>query len=716
MPPPVSVAPSFFNPRTRPTSQRWFASAIAWVLAAALTIGAAPATSGVKFVFFWIAVLFAAWVGGIGVATVSALAAAILVGVLRHQAGVPWSDELVAVLLWLVPVAFGSILASTLASQSSALARYATDLQRAMEAARTAGLALEEQRAALERSNEMLQEQATELELQAEELQVNAETLEERSVESEAQARRAFFAADVGTALASGGPLDATMTRCCQAAVDHLGAAFARVWVIDDDASTLVLTASAGCYTHLDGPHSRVPVGQFKIGQIAAERRAHRTNQVVGDARVHDQAWAVREGMVAFAGFPLIVGDRLVGVIALFARRALDGADFDAFGTAGNAISVAISRARHVEAEARALTRLAANEARYRTLAEAVPVQVWTARPDGRLDFVSEHTAAYFGVPAQSLLDDGWSRFVHPEDLPTAIQHWTHSLETGELYQAEFRLRAPDGSYRWHLARAVPERDRGGAIIGWVGSNTDMQDERAARAEAETANRAKAEFLTVMSHELRTPLNAIGGYAELIEMGVHGPVTDEQRVALERIQRSQRHLLGLINGVLNYAKVDAGAVVYEFAPVPMHDVLSTCEALTAPQVRTKRIQFRYQACDPALRSHADREKVQQIVLNLLSNAVKFTEPGGCVTLECMPGDAYHLLVRVSDTGRGIADDQLERIFQPFVQVDAALTRTASGTGLGLAISRDLARGMGGDLTVSSAPGVGSTFTLTLMVE
>jgi len=549
MAPPVSVAPTFFNPRTRPPSQRWLASAIAWAIAAALTIGAAPATAGVKFVFFWIAVLFAAWVGGIGVAAVAALAAAVLVGVLRHQAGMARTDEVVTIVLWLVPVAFGSILASTLASQSSALARYAVELQRAVESARTAGLALEEQRAALERSNELLQEQATELELQAEELQVNAQALEERS-----------------------------------------------------------------------------------------------------------------------------------------------------------------------EAEARARLLLAANEARYRSLAEAVPVQVWTARPDGRLDFVSEHTAAYFGVPAQALLDDGWSRLVHPEDLPTAIEHWTHALATGRPYQAEFRLRAPDGSYRWHLARAVPERDPSGSIIGWVGSNTDMQDERAARAEAETANRAKAEFLTVMSHELRTPLNAIGGYAELIEMGVHGPVTDEQRVALERIQRSQRHLLGLINGVLNYAKVDAGAVVYEFAPVPMHDVLSTCEALTAPQVRTKRIQFRYEGCDPALRSHADREKVQQIVLNLLSNAVKFTEPGGCVTLECMPGDAYHLLVRVSDTGRGIADDQLERIFQPFVQVDAALTRTASGTGLGLAISRDLARGMGGDLTVASAPGVGSTFTLSLMVE
>jgi PAS domain S-box-containing protein len=713
---PVAVAPTFFNPRTRPAAQRWVASAIAWALAAALTVSAAHATSGAKFVFFWFAVLFAAWVSGIGAAALSAVSAAILVGVLRHQAGMSPTDEVSTIVLWLVPVAFGSVLASTLASQSSALARYAVELRRAIDSARAAGVELEAQRAALERSNELLQEQAAELEMQAEELQATTATLEERTEESEATARRALFAADVGTTLVSGGSLDAMMQRCCEAAVAHLGAAFARVWVLEEQEPTLRLIASAGCYTHLDGPHSRVPVGQFKIGLIAAERRPHMTNQVVGDARVHDQAWAAREGMVAFAGFPLIVGDRLVGVIALFARRELAGADFDALGTAASAISVAISSARHLEAEARARAQLAANEARYRTLAEVVPVQVWTAKPDGGLNFVSEHTAAYFGVPAWTLLGDGWARLVHPDDLPAALAQWTESLATGRRYQAEFRLRAPDGSYRWHLTRAVAERDASGAIVGWVGSNTDMQDERAARAEAETANQAKADFLTMMSHELRTPLNAIGGYAELIEMGVHGPVSDEQRVALERIQRSQRHLLGLINGVLNFAKVDAGAVLYDFEPVPLHEVLATCEALTAPQVRAKQIRFHHEAGDPGLRAHADREKVQQIILNLLSNAVKFTESGGSITLECLRGDAYHLLVRVTDTGRGIADDQLERVFQPFVQVDAALTRTTSGTGLGLSISRDLARGMGGDLTVTSAPGVGSTFTLTLMSE
>ncbi len=235
----------------------------------------------------------------------------------------------------------------------------------------------------------------------------------------------------------------------------------------------------------------------------------------------------------------------------------------------------------------------------------------------------------------------------------------------------------------------------------------------AARASAEAANRAKGEFLAVMSHELRTPLTAIAGYAELIELGIHGPVTDAQRQALERIQRSQRHLLGLINGVLNYAKIDAGAVAYAVEDVPLDEVLATCEALVAPQARAKRLTLCQDDAGRAPGARADREKVQQVVLNLLSNAVKFTEPGGRVTLSCAAGPAGTVAVRVADTGRGIAPDQLERAFQPFVQVDARLTRAHEGTGLGLAISRDLARGMGGDLTAESAPGVGSTFTLTL---
>ena len=233
-----------------------------------------------------------------------------------------------------------------------------------------------------------------------------------------------------------------------------------------------------------------------------------------------------------------------------------------------------------------------------------------------------------------------------------------------------------------------------------------------ARADAEAANRAKSDFLAVMSHELRTPLNAIGGYVELMEMEVRGPVTEPQRNDLARIKRSQTHLLGLINEVLNYTRIEAGAMRYEIAPRSAEKLMSTIEPLVAPLLRAKSLSFERENGRADQYVLADRERVGQIFVNLLSNAVKFTPPGGSVRLRCEPR-ADTLAFHVSDTGIGIPAGQIDSIFDPFVQVNARFTRTEEGIGLGLAISRELARGMGGDLSVETEVGVGSTFTLTL---
>ena len=246
-----------------------------------------------------------------------------------------------------------------------------------------------------------------------------------------------------------------------------------------------------------------------------------------------------------------------------------------------------------------------------------------------------------------------------------------------------------------------------------------IEAERAARAEAEAASQVKSEFLATMSHELRTPLNAIGGYAQLLEMGLRGDVSDEQRADLERIQRSQRHLLSVINEVLNYARLESGALMYDLRPTVIADVVATTISLVEPQRAAKRLALDVRlpefAGRPALHVLADRDKLQQVLLNLLSNAVKFTPEGGRVTVEFLPEPNARGMaeVRVIDTGVGIPTDKLEAIFEPFVQVGRSLNSPGEGTGLGLAISRDLARGMGGDLTVESTLGVGSTFTLTL---
>ena len=274
----------------------------------------------------------------------------------------------------------------------------------------------------------------------------------------------------------------------------------------------------------------------------------------------------------------------------------------------------------------------------------------------------------------------------------------------------------PDGSVSGVFVHGVD-------VTAQVNARHEVESARSeaeiARNAAVRANRVKGEFLATMSHELRTPLNAIGGYAQLMELGVHGPVTEAQRVALQRIQRSEQHLLSLVNDVLNFAKLEAGRIDYDITNVRLADVMSSVAPMVEPQLATQGL--RYAAAVPAdMVVRADGEKLQQILLNLLSNAIKFTSAGGTILVDTAsradgsksdPPDMVFL--RVSDTGIGIPRDRQDTIFDPFVQINRHRSHATEGTGLGLAISRDLARGMGGDLRVRSTVGEGSCFTISL---
>ena len=230
--------------------------------------------------------------------------------------------------------------------------------------------------------------------------------------------------------------------------------------------------------------------------------------------------------------------------------------------------------------------------------------------------------------------------------------------------------------------------------------------------EAAAANKAKSDFLAMMSHELRTPLNAITGYAQLLEMGLRGPTTPEQKSDLLRIERSAQHLLAVINNILNFARLEAAQLQYLVGEVHAADAIAEVGNLLEPQMYAKGLKYESRAVDPSVVVEADPDKLRQILLNLLTNAAKFTEAGGRIMVDCVT-DECQAMIRVSDTGAGIPPEQHHRIFEPFVQLERSLTRTVQGTGLGLAISRDLARGMGGDLTVESTPGAGSRFTVKL---
>jgi len=373
------------------------------------------------------------------------------------------------------------------------------------------------------------------------------------------------------------------------------------------------------------------------------------------------------------------------------------------------------------------------SENRFRTMADSAPVMIWLSGIDGNPDWFSRSWLEFTGKTLEEQVGEKWMSVVHPDDLDRMLAaqrtHWT----SRDPFRVELRIRRHDGTYRWVLSSGTPRIDEAGQFAGFIGSCLDITDrkegefererlllrERTARAEAdaarvaaEHANAVKAQFLAAMSHELRTPLNAIGGYVDLLELGIRGPVTESQREDLDRIRRNQRHLLGLINNVLNFAKIEAGHVEYHLTTTRLHDILVGMYSLVAPQVRARGLEYEYRECPPSMIVRADIEKVQQILLNLLSNAIKFTEPGGHVRLECACTDTT-ASVRVVDTGLGISSTKLDAIFEPFVQVDQAFTREGQGTGLGLSISRDLARAMGGDITVESVLGEGAVFTLSL---
>jgi PAS domain S-box-containing protein len=360
-----------------------------------------------------------------------------------------------------------------------------------------------------------------------------------------------------------------------------------------------------------------------------------------------------------------------------------------------------------------ALHHLEEREAQFRALADAIPQLAWMAHADGTPFWYNERWYAYTGTTPEMMRGHEWRALHEPAMLPDVLERWRASITAGAPFEMEFPLRGADGRFRWFLTRGQPVRDGAGKVVRWFGTNTDVHALRDAREAAEAANRAKSEFLAVMSHELRTPLNAIGGYTELLELGLRGPVTEAQRRDLDRIRVSQQHLLGLISGVLDLSRIEAGRVSYDLVRLPLDAFLADLNSLVEPQAIAKSLTLVYAPCAPQLGVLADREKLRQILLNLLSNAIRYTPAGGRIVLAAAEHGEESVAIMVRDTGVGIPADALEQIFAPFVQLDRSLTQPRDGVGLGLAISLDLARGMGGEILVESQPGEGSRFVLTL---
>jgi PAS domain S-box-containing protein len=345
------------------------------------------------------------------------------------------------------------------------------------------------------------------------------------------RARLGALVADIGVALTQADTKREMLQRCAEALVRHLDAAFARIWILNEAERVLELQASAGLYTHLDGAHSRVPVGKFKIGLIAEERRAHLTNAVVGDPRVGDQQWAEREGMVSFAGYPLIVDDNLVGVMAMFARHTLTDVTLEGMASIANGIALGIKRKR-------AERELQESEERYRSLSEAMPQLVWATDAGGAHIYFNHRWYEYTGLSEEESMGFGFANALHPEDRAFTLERWERAWRDGAPYEIEYRFYSrPRDEYRWFLGRAVPVRDKWGKIIQWIGTCTDIEEQK----QAEKALARLNEEREAMIEEVSTPIVPV--WRDVLVLPIIGSLDTERmqratQAALDEVMRT----------------------------------------------------------------------------------------------------------------------------------------------------------------------------------
>ena len=542
--------------------------------------------------------------------------------------------------------------------------------------------------------------------------------------------RRLAVQYEVSHVLAGSERLDDAAPKILRAVCEGLGWDVAQFWVVDPARPRLCFVAAwraqtieeaAAAALRHGGEFAR---GEGLPGRVWASCRPAWIVDLARDPYFRRLREASSAGLRSAFAFPVTTDNHVRGVLEFMSREAREPDDdlLRAVASLGSQIGQFMER-RTTE------RRLNEREALHRAVVETALDAIVGMDADGRITEFNPAAERIFGYTRAQAIGRDMGELIIPERYVVAHrQGLRRYLTTGEAHILGQRVELPamraDGTeFPAELAITVVPGQTRPAFVGFMRDITErkraeeerarlLTSERQARGQAEAASRAKSEFLATMSHELRTPLNAIGGYAELLELGVRGPITPEQREDLARLRRSQQHLLAMINDVLNFAKIDAGQVSYDITEVSAADVLADVEAIVTPLIRDRELRYVNRAAGRRHAMWADRDKLLQILVNLLTNAVKYTEAGGSITVDCHVEGAA-VLIRVHDTGIGIPADRLPLIFEPFVQLNRRLSRPLEGVGLGLAISRDLARGMKGELTVTSTVGEGSTFTLTL---
>ena len=776
--------------------------------------------------------------------------------------------------------------------------------------------------------------------------------------------------AELGSIINKNLEFQAILQACTETLVQHLDAAFVRIWILNPDMHVLELQASAGLYTHLNGPHSRIPVGHLKIGQIAAEKKPHLTNAVIGDSRIPEQAWAKREGLVAFAGYPLVKNQEVVGVLGVFAKHVLTEGTLENMRIVCDRLAMAIERqqalreyqkfarqhqrilasagegiygvdleghttfvnpaaanmlgyeideligipmsttvhhtrldgspypqeecpiyaafkegqTQHIDNEImwrkdgtsfpveftstpmweegrlsgavvtfqditerkqaeelilkgerkfraiyeqaptgiaildsitgrftkinqkycdivgyseeemldqtyqeltppddlqtdlaqmqlllagqigsfqmekryirkngeiiwvnlicvplwlestdprqhmamvedityrkQAEKALQESEERFRLLNEAIPQQVWTARPDGSLDYVNQRVLQYFGCSFEEIIGQGWQRFIHPDDLSGCLERWDKARDTNQPFEIEFRLfQEKAHSFRWHLGRALPIFDQDGEVVKWFGTNTDITQFK--QLENQIRQSQKMEAIGTLAggiaHDFNNILMAITGYAELATFNSRG--NDAAQRNLEEVLVAGQRAKELVQQILAFSR----QTEHQRQRIELKLVVKeVCKLLRASLPTTVEIRQNFTKAPTVILG--DPIQMHQVIMNLCANAEHaMRESGGLLELNVdhvigetddikihrdLEGSSYVRLT-VRDTGAGMAQDVAERIFDPFFTTKGV----GEGTGLGLAVVHGIVNSHGGFINMESEPGKGTIFSV-----
>jgi PAS domain S-box-containing protein len=521
---------------------------------------------------------------------------------------------------------------------------------------------------------------------------------------------------DVGNAFLQGQSLQDVLRLCAAAMARHLDLGAVRIWIFDRDADVLVLQSSAGVSAEADSVCSRISVGNSTlVGLVASELRPHVWDLVNG-VQMQADDWARTVGFIAAAGFPLVIEERLLGVVALFGKQPFAGTIVEGFATLATAIAAGIERRRMEES-------LEHDRSLLQTLIDHVPDYIYVKDVQHRFLVANAALARRMGAATpEELLGKNDFDF-YPKDVAEKYARDEDEImhsETGIVNREESTLDR-DGDIIWHLTTEVPFRNAAGEVLGLVGIGRNITARRVAEAAlveakeaAEAGNHAKSEFLANMSHEIRTPLNGVIGMTGVL---LDTPLTAEQQDFVETIRQSGDVLLTVINDILDFSKIEAGKLALESHAFDLRQVLEEVGEMLASKAAASGIDLvvHYPPDTPRF-FLGDAGRIRQVVTNLAGNAVKFTASGHVlIAAECQSKDELSAQVKVSvhDTGIGIPPERLGALFEKFTQVDSSTTRRFGGTGLGLAISKQLVELMGGTILATSRVGEGSTFSFAL---